>query len=466
MSKRIPPLDLSWLVLESPDTPMHVGGLLTFALPDDAPADFLQRIATRLRAERRFEAPWNLQVSRSLRDKLMPRWVEEKDVDLDHHFRHVALPAPGGELELGNLVSELHSRPLDLRRPLWELHLIEGLAPNRFAVYLKIHHSLIDGVSVMRLLMDMLSDNPDDTAITPIWTVPATAPAPAGRRNALPSVSGVVRATTGLVDAFTRPLRDDTLVAPYSSPRSSLSAPMNAQRRFTTTRAPLADLKAAAAASGGTVNDIVLWLCATALRGYLHETDKLPTRSLTAAVPVNLRDDADFSVGTNIGHLLTNLATDETDPKQRLEKIIASTRAAKNHMEAMPREARYPYTLAATSSIALGQLTKLDGLVPPMFSLVVSNVPGPKHSKYLAGAKLEAVYPISLLMRGGALNITVVTVDGVMNFGFVGARDALPHLQRLGTHLDEAVTELPQLTTGRMEASHDARQETRPRAYR
>jgi len=157
---------------------------------------------------------------------------------------------------------------------------------------------------------------------------------------------------------------------------------------------------------------------------------------------------------TNIGHLLTHLATDEADPRQRLQKIIASTRAAKSHMDAMPQEARYPYTLAATSSIALGGLTKLDALAPPMFSLVISNVPGPRHSKYLAGAKLEALYPISLLMRGGALNITVVSLDGVMNFGFVGARDALPHLQRLGTHLDKAVTELQQITAGGKDASH------------
>ena len=270
MSKRIPPLDLSWLVLESPDTPMHVGGLLTFTLPEHAPADFLHTIATRLRGARRFGAPWNLKVGGSLRDKLAPRWVEEKNVDLDHHFRHVALPAPGGERELGNLVSQLHSHPLDLRRPLWELHLIEGLAPNRFALYLKIHHSLIDGTTVMRLLMDMLADDPDEPHDHADLDRRGDRTRPGRSRDPLPSVGGVVRATAGLIDAFTRPLRDDTLVAPYSSPRSSLSAPMNGQRRFTTTRVPLADVKAAAAASGGTVNDIVLWLCATALRGYLR----------------------------------------------------------------------------------------------------------------------------------------------------------------------------------------------------
>jgi WS/DGAT/MGAT family acyltransferase len=223
---------------------------------------------------------------------------------------------------------------------------------------------------------------------------------------------------------------------------------MNAQRRFATHQIPLADVKAAAAASGGTVNDMVLWLCGDVLKRYLKENGALPKKTLTAAVPVNLRDSGDYSVGTNIGHLLTSLATDVEDPKERLEKIMASSKAAKNGLQSMPEEARYPYTLAATSSIALGQLTRLDSLVPPMFSLVISNVPGPKNAKYLDGARLEAIYPISLLMRGGALNITVTSLDGVLNFGFVGARDALPHLQRMSTHLETAMHELLQITTG------------------
>jgi WS/DGAT/MGAT family acyltransferase len=251
-----------------------------------------------------------------------------------------------------------------------------------------------------------------------------------------------------MVGGFTRPLRDGDLVAPFSSPRSALSAPMNGQRRFATHQVPLADVKAAAVASGGTVNDMVLWLCGDVLKRYLQENGALPKKSLTAAVPVNLRDSGDYSVGTNIAHLLTSLATDVDDPKERLEKIMASAKAAKNGLQSMPEEARYPYTLAATSSIALGQLTRADALIPPMFSLVISNVPGPRAAKYLGGAKLEAIYPISLLMRGGALNITVTSLDGVLNFGFVGARDTLPHLQRMSVHLEAAMDQLAEITGG------------------
>lgn len=466
MPTRIPPLDLSWLMLESPSTPMHVAGLLTFTLPDDAPEDFLQDLAARLRRQRKFAAPWNLKVSSGVRGKLVPSWVEDRDLDLDHHFRHRALPRPGGERELGVLVSELHSTQLDLSRPLWEVHLIEGLAPNRFAVYVKIHHSLIDGTSLMRLIVGMLSDTADVAEPEAIWTIGAAAPESAteeggGLLGKVPNpakvVPSVLRGTTGLVGAFAKPLIDEKLVAPFSSPRSPLSGPINGQRRFATGQVPLADVKAAAGASGGTVNDMVLWLCSTVLQRYLDENGTLPTRTLTAAVPVNLRDSGDFSVGTNIGHLLTDLATDVRDPAERLRRIMASTKAAKERMKSMPREARYPYTLAATSGIAVGGLTRLDSLIPPMFSLVISNVPGPKDARYLGGARLEALYPISLLMRGGALNITVVSVDGRLNVGFVGARDTLPHLQRLSTHLAAAMQELREMTAGVHSDQHHAR---------
>jgi WS/DGAT/MGAT family acyltransferase len=447
MSTRIPPLDLSWLMLESRSTPMHVGALLTFTLPDGAPEDFLQSLAANFRAQRGFVAPWNLKVKPGVLGKLAPSWVEDSDLDLEHHFRHTALPRPGGERELGVLVSSLQSTPLDLTRPLWELHLIEGLAGNRFALYLKIHHSLIDGTSAMRLIMDSLSDTADVTSAKAMWTVSATEAGKGLTDDGL-SVGRVFRATTGLARAFARPILDADLVAPFSSPRSPLSAPMNGKRRFATQQIPLADVKAAAAASGGTVNDMVLWLSSTVLQRYLDENGTLPGKTLTAAVPVNMREGGDFSVGTNIGHMMTSLATDVRDPAERLQRIIASSKAAKASMKSMPREAQYPFTFAATTGIALGALTRLDTLLPPMFSVVVSNVPGPAHAKYLAGAKVEALYPISLLMRGGALNITVVSVDGTLDFGFVGARDTLPHLQRFSSYLEDAMKQLQQITSG------------------
>lgn len=445
MSKRIPPLDLSWLVLENRDTPMHVGGLLTFTLPDDAPPDYLQNLAASLREQRAFQEPWNLKVSPAWRNKLLPSWVVDEDLDLDHHFRHAALPKPGGERELGVLVSELHSIPLDLSRPLWELHLIEGLAPNRFALYLKIHHAIIDGITVMRLLMGQLSDSAEVTDVRAIWTYGSASPTDGQAKGGGFAPIGLIRAATGVVGALARPLLEDNLVGAYTAPHSPLNGPMNGQRRFATHQLPLADVKAAAKTSGGTINDMVLWLCSTVLRKYLDENGALPDKRMTALVPVNLRDPGDFSTGTNIGNLLTDLATETSDPQERLDRIMVSSRAAKSSMERMPRESRYPYMLLATSMNAFGALTRLDALMPPMFSLVVSNVPGPRDAQYLRGSRLEAVYPISLLTRGGALNITVVSVEETLNFGFVGARDTLPHMQRMSVHLDEAMAELTEL---------------------
>src|SRR6185437_1494570 len=171
--RRLSPVDAAWLAIESRDTPMHVGGLFEFTLPDDAPDDYLRTLFSRMRAERAVPPPWNLQlVQAPLVGSRVPLMREIHDVDLDYHVRHSALPHPGGQRELGVLVSRLHSNELDLHRPLWEVHLIEGLEGNRFAMYSKIHHSLVDGISGMRLIMRALSDNPHEPGTPSFWTVP------------------------------------------------------------------------------------------------------------------------------------------------------------------------------------------------------------------------------------------------------------------------------------------------------
>src|ERR1035437_11177249 len=171
--RQVPPLDAAWLALESRDTPMHVGALFEFTLPADAPADYLKREFERMREPRMIPSPWNLRLVESPVIGRLPLMREVRDVDLDYHVRHSALPHPGGQRELGVLVSRLHSHQLDLHRPLWEAHLIEGLEGNRFALYSKVHHSLVDGVSGMRLMMRALSHDSEDRTTEPLWAVSA-----------------------------------------------------------------------------------------------------------------------------------------------------------------------------------------------------------------------------------------------------------------------------------------------------
>ena len=448
--RQVGPIDAAWLALESRDTPMHVGALFEFTPPPDASQDYLRSQLAQMRSTKRIPAPWNLKlVEGPLVGTRLPLMREERDVDLDYHVRHSALPHPGGQRELGILISRLHSNPLDLHRPLWEMHLIEGLEGGRFAIYSKMHHSLIDGVSGMRLVMKAMSDDPAKRGMPGFWAVGSRRRPGSGggkpfdplgpARGALGAALGLGRAAAELGGAV---LSDRPLATPYRAPRSALGGHIGGQRRFATQQYELARLKAMAKAGDATLNDIVLLMSGTALRRYLTEHGRLPSRSLTAGIPVNLRDADDESTGTAIGMMVAELGTDVADPRERLEAIKQSTREAKRHLQALPAGARAPYTLLLNGPYIGFLIAGLAGTAPVPFNLGISNVPGPPEPCYFNGARLDAVFPLSLLLQGNALNITCVSYAGTLNFGFTGARDTLPHLQRLAIYMGEAVDEL------------------------
>jgi WS/DGAT/MGAT family acyltransferase len=456
-TKRLSPVDAAWLVLEGRDTPMHVGGLFEFTKPPDAPPDYLRRELERMRSERTIPRPWNLKlIEGPVVGPRLPLMREDTDIDLDYHVRHLALPSPGGQRELGILVSQLHSHQLDLHRPLWELHLIEGLEENRFAMYLKMHHSLIDGVSGIRLILRTLSTDPDARGLPAFWTVgerggdspngPAAHSSPGALDRATSALVGGAEALGGLgraaVQLGTARFGDSELSAPYRAPASALGGRLGGQRRFATQQYDLALIKRLAKAGGGTLNDIVLWLSSTALRKYLAEHGKVPSRSLTAGIPVNLREADDQSAGTVIGIVVAELATNVADPLQRLRKIQRAVTEAKRHLSTLPPSARTPYTLLMNAPYLTGLMAGLGGRAPVPFNVTISNVPGPPEPLYYNGARLDAMFPLSLLLHGSGLNITCLSYAGTLNFGFTGARDTLPHLQRLAPYMREALEEL------------------------
>ncbi|MGH2951837.1 MAG: WS/DGAT/MGAT family O-acyltransferase [Solirubrobacterales bacterium] len=458
-------MDAAWLVLESRDTPMHVGGLFEFTLPPGASRDFLHEAFEEMREVRTVPPPWNLRPVELPVPGSVPLLREDRDVDIDYHFRHSALPQPGGQRELGILVSRLHSNQLDLHRPLWEMHLIEGLEGDRFAIYLKMHHSLIDGVSGMRLMLRTLSSDPDKRGTPPFWAVGARSRSPRedradatgderpeGRsllRSALSVAGASADVATGLgktaLELSRARLDGGPLQAPYGGPRSVLSAHLSGQRRFATQQYELTRVKALAKAAGCTLNDIVLYLCSTALRRYLQEHGRLPDRSLTAGIPVNVRAEDDQSMGTAISFIIAELGTDIPDPRERLEAIKSSTSEAKRVLRELPSEAVTTYTLAVNGLYIAGLALGLGGRTPTPFSLGMSNVPGPTEPLYFNGARLDALFPLSLLLHGNALNITCVSYAGTLNFGLTGARDTLPHLQRLAIYMGEALDRLDEL---------------------
>jgi WS/DGAT/MGAT family acyltransferase len=456
MKQSLPALDAGWLMLETPETPAHVGALIVLSKPENGPADYLQQLVARLREPVAVAPPWNRRLRQGWFSRWMPMWEIDTRIDLDYHFRHSALPQPGGERELGVLVSRLHSHPLDMRRPLWEIHLIEGLTDDRFAIYAKVHHSVIDGVGGMRMATHALSDTPDHSQFVHPWAIGLASedskeeprPKASSGGKAKPALSlDVVREVAGAFRQLWSAAFEDgnALAAPFTGPRSVLGLHINAQRRFATQQYDLARLRGIAKLGGCTLNDLVMYLSGTALRRFLSELGQLPELPLTAGIAVNLREADDMTAGNAISFMIVSLATQVDDPLKRLRSIQRSAEASKAHLRALSKQALLPYTVLSGVPYALSLLTGLAPFVRPPSSVNISNVPGPERHVYFAGARVEALYPMSMLFHGSALNITCVSYAGTLNFGFTGARDTLPSLQKLAVYMGEAVDEIESL---------------------
>jgi WS/DGAT/MGAT family acyltransferase len=456
------PLDTAWILTESRATPNHVGGLLQFRLPPGAPKDFLRQMLSDFRGQRSFGPPWNRRYRFDLGLNPMPKWVDAGDIDLEYHVRHAALPWPGGERELGELVGRLHSTPIDLDRPPWECTIIEGLAGDRFALFVKMHHSLIDGISGMRLLERAMSTDREKSLTLPAFWADAEGSAPRRRRHddspsmadatlaALEGLTVQMRSLPQLAMAFGKMIKrigvpGDGLAVPFDAPRSVLNGRVREKRRFATQQFPLERLQALAKAAGGTINDIVLALCGGALRRFLLERETLPDKPLTAGIPVSVRPADDEGTGNAISFIVVTLGTDIADAAERLAAIRASVKFAKAHVQSLPRSAMQQYTALLMAPTILTLLTGIGGRTPPMFNITISNVPGPDKPLYFRGAELLSIFPASIVTHGQALNITCESYNGQMNFGFTACHTSVPSMQKLAVYTAEALAELEAL---------------------
>lgn len=444
----MPPTDAMFLLGESRDVPTHVGGLQLFEAPDGAGPSEVREIYERLVSVEEVRPLFRRRAVRSLTTLGQWAWEDEgEDVDLEYHVRHSALPAPGRIRELLTLGSRLHSTLLDRHRPLWEFHLIEGLEADRYAAYTKVHHSLIDGVSALRLLERSLSEDPDDGLRPPWAATGGERPRPAGEGGPVQAIGdavGTVRDLLGVGPALLRSARRslaDRLAAhPFQAPPTMFNVGITGSRRFAADGWSLERVRRVGTATGTTVNDVVLALCGGALRRYLTEHSALPDDPLIAMVPVSLRQD-DAAEGNAVGAVLCNLATDLADPAARLDAVHASMRNAKANLEGLDQLQATLLSAAVMAPMALRTLVH-DAPGRPPFNLVVSNVPGPRHTLYAGGAELLGVYPMSIPTHGQALNITITSYVDELQFGIVGCRRSVPHLQRLLAHLDESLQEL------------------------
>ncbi len=442
------PTDSVFLWMETRSQPMHVAGLNIYTPPKGAGPHYVSSLIADWGRHLVALAPFN---QRPVLRMGLWYWEEDREFELDYHLRHLALPHPGRIRELLSMVSRLHGNLMDRNRPLWEAYVIEGLPDGRFATYTKIHHALVDGVTGARMMADGLSRTAGEHK-APLWaqnlarhpTARARAPAP----GLLQQLADAARAGREILPGIGSGLRDilrtgqgeDAAALPFQAPPTPFNVEISGSRRFAAQSYSLARFKRIGAAAGATVNDVTLAVCAGALRRYLQAHQALPGKPLIAMVPVSLHGQTDAG-GNQVSVLLANLATDVGDPVQRLQQIVRSTTQAKERLSTMPRLQKLAHGITSISPMGPAMVTG-SAKTHPVFNLVISNVPGPRDTLYLNGARLDEVYPVSIPTHYLALNITISGYGDNLGFGYIACRRSVPALQRMLDYTDASIDEL------------------------
>ena len=443
--------DASFLRLESPERPFHVAGLMVFKLPDDASSGFLRRLAKRCGRLNELWPVFNRKLAdpESLRN---PGWVTADDYDPDYHVFHYALPAPGRQQDLLKIASRVHERMLDRHRPLWEVHVIEGLQGNRFALYCKVHHALVDGVGALRMVNALFSGSPggridfqraaekarrEEPHLSLVQQLDSVGREVRRHYRALPQLSSMLAAMGR--DAM-HP-EEDLPPLPFTAPRTLFNTEVDSRREIVLAELPLGPVRRLAHRHDSTINDVLVSICGGALRKYLKDHAALPRQTLEAGVPVSLKRPDDEG-GNQVGFILCPFFTDEPNPLRRLKRVAHVTREAKERMRNVSRTAAQDFTNALMLPTILLTLTGNATKVNPALNAIVSNVPGPAKPMYLEGARLERIFPLSVVTDGMGINITVISYDGRLCIAITSCPTEQPDISGLGKLIRDSYREL------------------------
>ncbi len=443
----ISPTDALFLLGESREHPMHVGSLQLFQPPEGVGPDYVREAYDAMLACTDVQPTYRKRPA-FFGGITNVAWSFDKDVELDYHMRLSALPRPGRVRDLLELASRLHGSLLDRHRPLWEAHLVEGLDDGRYAVYTKFHHALMDGVSALRLMQRSFSTDPNDDEVRVPWSIgPRTQGGQPSRPSLLSQVGGVVGSVAGLAPSTVKLARaallEQQLTLPFRAPRTMFNVRIGGARRIAAQSWSSERINAVKRAAGVTVNDVVLAMSAGALRAYLREQSALPDALLVAMVPVNLRKDGDDRGGNMVGTFLCSLATDVEDAGQRLEAISSSIRDTKEVFRQLPQVQQLALSAFNIGGLVFGLIPGYLSAAAPPFNIVISNVSaGKAEPLYWRGSRLVGNYPLSIALDGQAMNITVTNNADNLDFGLVGCRRSVPHLQHMLGHLESSLKDL------------------------
>ena len=450
---RLSAIDAGFLAQEGPTTHMHIGGLIVLDGPPPPLEDFLAHVRSRLHLVPRYRQ----KLAFPPLEAGLPLWVDDPTFNLDYHVRHTALPHPGDEAGLLQLAARIFSQQLDRSKPLWELWLVEGLDDGRFALISKTHHALVDGVSGADLATVLFDVRPEGTSLPPAppW-IPH--PEPTGAELVARGVDGAARRLAGVAaDALrgaahprglasrARAVAEGVGEVTWAALNPPSPTPFNVapgpHRRLAVVHAELAEFKEVKAALGGTVNDVVLAVTAGGLAHFLRARGAPTTGlGLRACVPVSVRGEGSGALGNQITIMMAPLPVDVSDPVERLARVRAVMDGLKESKQALGAQAIAGMQDFAPPTI-FAQASRLQ-FSSRMYSLLVTNVPGPQFPLYVLGRRMRSIFPVPFLAGERALAVAIMSYDGSMDFGLLGDYDALPDLDVVAEGIEGSLAQL------------------------
>ena len=480
--RQLSALDASFFALETDNNYGHVGGLSILEPPADGELT-LDRVKALLERRLHLVPPMTQRLQRVPFDLDWPYWVDDDHFDLGYHCRELALPPPGSMAQLAEQTARIYSRRLDRSRPLWELYLIHGVEGGRYALVTKMHHAAVDGMSgaeVTSILYDISPEPSDDDPAPAGGLVAADPPgrgellrrtvaslpgAPARGLNrfgrliphadVLPSVMGVPgseslsRGLSQVRRAVSRNADGRVIERPrFRPPSGAFDGQVSPHRVFGFASVPLADVKRVKDVFGVKVNDVVVALVAGAVRDYLLARDSLPSDPLIAQIPVSVRTEEERGTfGNQVSVMFVPIPTHIADPAERVRDATHHLLAAKERHSALPAKAMrdvtqfIPPALHARAARTIVSLTPRLGIRPP-FNVIISNVPGPPIDIYTAGARLQTMYPLSIIADGAGLNVTLMSYKGSIDIGITADREQTPDVQVIADGMASALADL------------------------
>lgn len=471
--KQLGGLDATFLYMETEETPMHVAGLTLYELPEGFKGSFANHFRDFFASRLHLVPIFSKKLARTVFELDHPGWVDAGEVDLEEHILSLTLDKPGTFAQLEQVVADLHSQPLDRRKPLWQFVVIEGLEDGKAALYSKVHHAAVDGGAGMVIAQALYDLSPTPREVKPPKEKPSKPKRkPSMEERAILGVSDFVnslarhqlnaleampKAMIALTDALIPkspgggggggglPGLPD--ISEFVAPKTPFNKTISSERTFAARSLSLVDAKAIGKATGSKINDVVMAVCSGALRSYLQENGSLPRKSLIAFVPISLREAGNTDINNQVFGMNCRLATNVADPLERLQKIQKLTSESKAMAGGVKDIAPRDYTLLGAPYMLPGLmqlygLSKLADIAPQAVNLTISNTMGPPFPMYCAGAKVLALYPVSIPIHGVGLNITVQSYFGSLDFGITAAKDAMPDPEVFVEHLSAAMEEL------------------------